>query len=78
MPESQVRELVDRAKLTELLGSALETESREWKGESPSYSLYAQILSCKVPFVPLLNYGRLEKVVDRFDLAVRLATSVVS
>lgn len=76
--EVQVRELVTSTKLMELLGSALETESREWKGESPNYPLYARILSCKVPFVPLLNRRRLEKVVDRFNLAVRLAISVVS
>lgn len=76
--EAQVRQLVDSAKLKEFLGNGLETESREWDGESASYALYARILSCRVPFVPLLNCGRLEKVVDRFGLAVRLATSVVS
>jgi len=78
VPEEAVRQLTTSANLKEWLPAALETESRQWSGEKPSPSLYAKILSCTVPYVPLLNGQRLEKVVNRGELAAKLASSVVS
>jgi hypothetical protein len=76
--ESNVKQLTAAANLREWLPNSLETESRQWSGESHSSSLYAKILSCTVPYVPLLNGQRLEKVVNRGDLAMKLADSAVS
>jgi len=76
--EKAVRQLITSTNLREWLANALETESRSWSGEKPSSSLYAKILSCTVPYVPLLNGQRLEKVVNRGELAAKLAASVVS
>jgi hypothetical protein len=76
--EKAVRQLTTCAMLLEWLPSALETESRQWSGAKPSSSLYAMILSCTQPYVPLLNGQRLERVVNRGELAAKLADSVVS
>jgi hypothetical protein len=78
VPEKVVRQLTTSTDLRGWLLNALETESREWSGEKPSSSLYAKILSCTAPYVPLLNGQRLEKVVNRWELAAKLAESIVS
>ncbi|MGA8728650.1 MAG: hypothetical protein WB608_07865 [Terracidiphilus sp.] len=76
--EKDVKELTARPQLLEWLGEALETESRQWSGKLPTTSLYGKILSCAHPYVPLLNGARLEIVVNRAELASKLAVSVVS
>lgn len=77
-PEAEIKKLTTSASLREWLQSALETESRPWSGERPSDALYARILSSSIPYVPLVNGQRLEKVVNRADLATRLAMSLLS
>jgi len=47
-------------------------------GQAPTNSLYGKILSCAHPYIPLLNGVRLEIVVNREELASKLAVSVVS
>ena len=75
--EDQIREIVTRAKVTEWLGSHLETEFREWNGGGPASETFSKVLSCNGVYVPLLNLLRLEKVVDRTKLSTRLASVVV-
>jgi hypothetical protein len=76
--EKDVRQLTASPQLLEWFGGALETESRQWSGKLPTNSLYGKILSCANPYVPLLNGVRLEMVVNRAELASKLAASVVS
>jgi len=76
--ERDVKQLTASPQLLEWLGGALETESRQWSGKPPTNSLYGKILSCTNPYVPLLNGLRLETVVNRAELASKLAASVVS
>ncbi len=76
--EKDVRQLTASPQLLEWLGGALETESRQWSGKLPTNSLYGKILSCANPYVPLLNGVRLEMVINRAELASKLAASVVS
>lgn len=76
--EKGVRELTTSHQLLEWLGGALETESRQWSGKPPTNALYGKILSCSNPYVPLLNGPRLEILVNRSELASKLAASVVS
>lgn len=78
VPEKEARQLTAAPQLLEWLGRALETESRQWSGKPPTNSLYGKILSCSGPYVPLLNGPRLEIVVNRAELASKLAESVVS
>lgn len=73
--EGEFREIISSSKLSAWLGNDLETEFREWNGETTRPELYAKILSCSVPYVPLLTARRLDKVVDRNDLAIRIASS---
>jgi len=72
--EREIRELVTSASLSAWIKSELETESREWDGAPASHSLYARILTCKGDYVPLLHRDRLEMVVNRKELAVKLAS----
>jgi hypothetical protein len=76
--EKDVKKLTTSAELREWLSGALETESRQWSGKMATRSLYAKILSCAIPYVPLLNGQRLEKVVNRAELASKLAASLMS
>jgi hypothetical protein len=76
--EASFRELVTAAKLREWLGDSLETESRKWNGASASRSLYSRILNCNGPYVALVHRQRLEKVVNRSELASKIASSVLS
>jgi hypothetical protein len=78
MPEAEFKELVSGASLFEWLGDSLETESREWDGSPPGELLYGKILSCHGSFVPLVNFGRLETVVNRHTLSQKIALSVVA
>jgi hypothetical protein len=73
--EKDVRELITRTNLLEWIGAEMETDSREWTGEPASRSLYARILTCNGAYVPLLSRGRLEMVVNRNQLALRLASA---
>jgi hypothetical protein len=75
--EKDARQLTASPQLLEWLGGALETESRQWSGKLPNNALYGKILSCANPYVPLLNGMRLEVVVNRAELASKLAVSVV-
>ena len=76
--EKEARQLTASPQLLEWLGGALETESRQWSGKPPNNPLYGKILSCANPYVPLLNGMRLEMVVNRAELASKLAKSIVS
>jgi hypothetical protein len=76
--EEQVKVLVAAAELREWLAGDLETDSREWDGSPASHALYAKILTCEEDYVPLLRGPRLEKVVNRRDLACRIAGSVLA
>ncbi len=76
--ENDVKQLTASPQLLEWLGGALETESRRWSGKQPNNALYGKILSCTIPYVPLLNGVRLEMVVNRAELASKLAASVVN
>jgi hypothetical protein len=76
--EKDVKQLTTPANLRHWLSNALETESRQWSGRPPTHGLYGKVLSCSIPYVPLLNGQRLETVVNRGELAEKLAASVVS
>jgi hypothetical protein len=76
--EEEFREEISVQMLCELLGIELQTEARQWSGAPPGRRLYAKILSCETPFVPLLIGPRLAKVVDRRQLAERLAVAAVT
>ncbi len=75
LPEPDARKLVSPELLSKWLGNGLETESRSWDGSPASRALYAKILTCTGQYVPLLNGRRLEQVVNRFELALKLATA---
>ena len=75
--EGQFRQKVDASTLCEWLGAELQTERRQWCGGPPSNRLYAKILACEAPFVPLPNGPRLAKVVDRAQLVERLAIAAI-
>jgi hypothetical protein len=78
MKEKEYREKISARILCEWLGPELQTEARHWSGALPGQRLYAKILTCKAPFVPLLIGPRLAKVVDRGQLVERLAIAAVT
>src|SRR5882724_635156 len=73
--EKDVRQLVSVELLSKWLGNRLETESRSWDGSPASRALYARILTCNAQYVPLLNGKRLEQVVNRIELALKIASA---
>jgi hypothetical protein len=78
MTEERFKEFVTVAKLRDWLANALETTREEYRGGRPTRALYARILSCNVPYVPLVQGNRLKIVVNRHELAAKLATAVLS
>ncbi len=76
--ESEFRELASPEVLRQWLGPALETYSRPWRRPPLGKRLYASMLNAPQPYIPLLQRGRLVAVVDRHDLAERLAAQAVS
>jgi hypothetical protein len=76
--ELEFRQKISALTLCEWLGPELQTEARQWSGGPPSKRLYARILDCRAPFVPLLIGPRLAKVVDRSELVERLAVAAVT
>jgi hypothetical protein len=78
MKEPEYREKISARILCEWLGPELQTEARHWNGALPGKRLYAKLLTCKAPFVPLLIGPRLAKVVDRGQLVERLAIAAVT
>lgn len=75
--EEQFKELVDSAKLRGWLGNGLETQMRDYKGERPNRALYCRILGCPLDYVPLVHGRQLETVVNRGELAAKLALSAI-
>lgn len=73
--EKDVRKLISPELLLKWLGNCLETESRSWDGSPASRALYAKILTCNAQYVPLLNGRRLEQVVNRIELALKIASA---
>jgi hypothetical protein len=78
LQEQEFRQKISVLTLCEWLGPELQTETRQWSGGPPGKRLYAKILDCEVPFVPLLIGHRLAKVVDRSQLVERLAIAAVT
>jgi hypothetical protein len=76
--ESAFRELVSQEALRGWLNSDLETHARQWRRAPVSKRKYASILNSNQPYVPLLQGSRLVNIVDRHELAERLAASAVS
>jgi hypothetical protein len=76
--EKDIKQLVDATQLTALLQGVLETSSRRWRGGLASRRLYARIMTCDLAFVPLLSGRRLEKIVDRCALSIRIASSALT
>lgn len=76
--EQEFRQKISARTLREWLGPELQTERRQWGGGPPGARLYAKILACEAPFVPLLIGPRLAKVVDRGQLVERLAIAAVT
>lgn len=76
-PEAQIKLLVSTAQFHEWFGDSLLTESRDWDGSPATAKLYAKILTCTTDYVPLLNGKRLEKVVNRNELARRVAETAL-
>jgi hypothetical protein len=75
--EEQFKELVDSAKLRGWLGNGLETQTRDYKGERPTRALYSKILGCPLDYVPLVHGRQLETVVNRGELAAKVALSAM-
>lgn len=73
--EKDVRKLISPELLLKWLGNRLETESRSWDGSPASRAFYAKILTCNAQYVPLLNGRRLEQVVNRIELALKIAST---
>jgi hypothetical protein len=79
--EEQVKALVTSRLLSswlEAVGGKLETDYLKWDG-SPESALLNYMLVCqRSPYVALVRERKLEKVVDRIDLATRVAESALS
>jgi len=73
LPEKEVRQLMKASDIREWFGNVLETEFRDWRGNRATLKLYTRIMTCNASYVPLLHDSHLEKVVNRHDLAKRLA-----
>jgi hypothetical protein len=78
LEESAFRILVSHEQLTTWLGTDLEIYARPWRRTALSKRSYARILNSHQPYVPLLNGSSLMSIVDRHELAERIAASVVS
>ncbi|HEY3011677.1 MAG TPA: hypothetical protein VGJ36_02935 [Gemmatimonadales bacterium] len=51
----------------------LTTDSVDWQGITNSYLIRSLLFEFDSPYVALLRHGRLDRVVNRLDLALRVA-----
>jgi hypothetical protein len=80
-PDEDLRVKVDTTSLRRwlaLIGKRLTTEnSVEWHGITRRYLVRALLFQFDSPYVALLRQGRLDRIVNRLDLALRLAKRAV-
>lgn len=75
--DPKLRVKVDTASLNKWLGKMgmrLTTESAEWRGITRPYFVQYLLVEFDSPYVALLLHRRLDRVVNRHDLALRMAT----
>jgi hypothetical protein len=76
--EIDAKQLVTKELLVSWLRGFMDTEYLRWDGGPASPLLQYQVVSQKSPYVPLIREGKLEKIVDRNDLALRIARAALS
>jgi hypothetical protein len=76
--EIDAKQLVTKKLLASWLRGFVDPEYLRWDGGPGSALLQYQLVAQKSPYVPLVREGRLEKIVDRNDLALRIARAALS
>jgi hypothetical protein len=59
------------------IGRPLTVDSVDWPGRSDPYLVRSLLFEFDAPYVALLRHRRLDRVVNRFDLAVRVARNTM-
>lgn len=68
-----IREWVDGELLDNILNLHPQIQSVAWSGEPANPLIIYQILNCNGPFVALVHNQKLKRVVDRYELAIRIS-----